>query len=130
MEFKKHSHKSSHYNLLYCCSLFDRDLTERADLSQALEPLIASVWRYCERTGVYGKTLTLKVKYADFTQITRSRSASSLVNTNAVFSGIVLELLDSVLPLGQGVRLLGVCLSKLEKQETAMFGQLWLNVIV
>ncbi len=107
---------------------FERDLSERADLSQALELLIDSVWRYCEQTGVYGKTITLKVKYADFTQITRCRSASSLVTAKAVFSRIVLELLDSVLPLAQGVRLLGVSLSKLEKQETAMSGQLRLDL--
>ena len=107
---------------------FEQDLTEHADLSQALEPLIDSVWSYCDRTGIRGKTITLKIKYSNFTQITRSRSVLSVIDTKPLFSRIVLDLLESVLPLSQGVRLLGVSLSSLQQQETSVLGQLRLDL--
>src|SRR5882757_9060206 len=37
-----------------------------------LKPIIDKVWRHCETVGTRGHTVTLKVKYADFQQITRS----------------------------------------------------------
>ena len=46
---------------------FDRDLTDEAELLAALEPVIDAAWRRIERAGAAGRTLTLKVKFADFT---------------------------------------------------------------
>ena len=43
-------------------------------MREALQPIIEKVWRHCEQTGTRGRTVTLKVKFADFEQITRSRS--------------------------------------------------------
>ena len=40
-----------------------------------LNPLVDKVWAYCDSTGVRGRTVTLKVKFADFQIITRSRIA-------------------------------------------------------
>src|ERR1700737_780045 len=42
-----------------------------------VKPLIEKVWRHCEVTGNRGRTVTLKVKFADFELISRSRLASS-----------------------------------------------------
>src|SRR4029453_14290046 len=53
---------------------FFRDLIEFDDLQAELQPLVDKVWRWCESSGVRGRTVTLKVKYADFRQITRARS--------------------------------------------------------
>jgi DNA polymerase-4 len=53
---------------------FPRDLTSLDDLTVELSPLVDKVWEYCESTGVRGRTVTLKVKFADFKIITRSRS--------------------------------------------------------
>ena len=52
------------------------DLREREELREALRPIIGKVWRYCEGNGMRGRTLTLKVKFADFQIITRSRSVA------------------------------------------------------
>lgn len=107
---------------------FEQDLTDYADLETELDPLIKSVWAYCQRTGTVGRTVTLKVKYADFQQITRSRTALSAITDQSVFTRISLDLLASLLPLPKGVRLLGVSLSSL--QSTAMIpgGQLSLDL--
>ena len=53
-----------------------------------LEPLAEKVWSYCDATGVGGRTVTLKVKYADFQIITRSRSLAAPVANKAVLAAI------------------------------------------
>ena len=53
---------------------FPRDLSSFDEMKAELEPLVDKVWRYCESTGVRGRTVTLKVKFADFQVITRSHS--------------------------------------------------------
>jgi DNA polymerase-4 len=105
---------------------FDRDLETRAELEAGLLPLLADVWRYCERTRTFGRTVTLKVKYADFQQITRSRSTLTPVTDEAFFGKIAFELLDQVLPVPKGVRLLGATLSNLESDEDLVGRQLTL----
>jgi len=55
--------------------------------------------------------VTLKVKYADFQQITRSQSFGDFVPSVAVLESTALDLLAPLLPVRLGVRLLGVTLS-------------------
>src|SRR5450631_4026616 len=53
---------------------FSVDLITFETARDALLPLIDKVWRHCESAGTRGRTVTLKIKYADFQQITRSQS--------------------------------------------------------
>ena len=92
---------------------FAEDLTALPDLLAALQPCLEDVWSYCERTGIRGRTLTLKVKYADFQQITRSRSVAAPLGSLAALSQVSQELMESLLPVPKGVRLLGVSLANL-----------------
>ncbi len=71
------------------------------------------MWGHCARAGLLGRTATLKVKYADFQQVTRSRSFAAPVAGPEQLALIALDLLRPLLPLPQGVRLLGVSLSDL-----------------
>ena len=107
---------------------FEQDLTGEPDLVAALLPLLDEVWGYCERTGVRGRTVTLKVKHADFQQITRSHTVLSAVSDRAILERMVIALLWSLLPLSKGVRLLGVSLSSLQPSESAPSGQLRLEL--
>jgi nucleotidyltransferase/DNA polymerase involved in DNA repair len=45
---------------------FSIDLTEFEAMVSELQPLIDKVWRYCEDKATRGRTVTLKVKFADF----------------------------------------------------------------
>ena len=92
---------------------FAHDLTEPADLLASLQPLMAEVWAHCQRTGTSGRTVTLKMKFADFQQLTRSRSSAGPVPSAVVLARICQELVEGLLPLAKGVRLLGVTLSNL-----------------
>lgn len=107
---------------------FEQDLTETENLIEGLQPLLDEVWAYCERTAIEGRTITLKVKYTDFQQITRSRTVASAVQSRALLERITLELLQSILPLSKGVRLLGVSLSSLQTAGLPASGQLSLNL--
>ncbi len=98
---------------------FAHDLHELPELLAALPPLLADVWAYCERTGGRGRTVTLKVKFADFQQITRSRSGVAPVPDAATLARCARELVQGLLPLPKGVRLLGLTLSNLEAAPEA-----------
>jgi DNA polymerase-4 len=101
-------------------STFSADLREREDLEAALAPLIDKVWRDCETHGLAGRTVTLKVKFADFQQITRARSHATPVASRPALERPVLELLQALLPAPKGIRLLGVTVSSFaEPGETA-----------
>lgn len=54
---------------------FDRDLSTHEELVAGIRPAIESVWGDCEKNGLSGRTVTLKVRYADFQRITRSQTA-------------------------------------------------------
>ncbi|WP_413775192.1 DNA polymerase IV [Hymenobacter weizhouensis] len=92
---------------------FEQDLTTYEDLVGGLLPCLDSVWEFCQRTGTQGRTLTLKVKYTDFQQITRSRTTLGLLSSREVLDTLSRELLTGLLPLPKGVRLLGLTLSNL-----------------
>jgi DNA polymerase-4 len=96
---------------------FERDLWTFEELSAELQPILDKVWRYCGQADVRGRTVTLKVKYQDFEQITRSRSFAAPAESRAVLEKAGLDLLSSLFPLGKGVRLLGVTLSSLDTEE-------------
>jgi DNA polymerase IV len=62
--------------------------------------------------------VTLKVKYADFQQITRSRSLINPVASRAELERFSFDLLSALMPIPKGVRLLGVTLSTLRTEAT------------
>jgi DNA polymerase-4 len=90
---------------------FNTDLLTLDEARVALRPLIAKVCAYCEESTIRGRTVTLKAKYADFQQVTRSRTGESPRATQTEIEAIVYTLLESLFPLSQGIRLLGVTLS-------------------
>lgn len=95
---------------------FERDLSSYEEMKEALVPIIDKVWNYCARTGVRGRTVTLKVKYEDFEQITRSRSIQQEIDNREGIARISDELLAGLFPMSKAVRLLGVSLSGLNTE--------------
>ena len=95
---------------------FDVDLTEEADLLMALEPVIDAAWTRIARAGATGRTLTLKVKFADFTLVARSRTSAAPMSDRSMIAEVGRALLRSLLPVDQGIRLLGLTLSGLNSE--------------
>jgi DNA polymerase-4 len=68
---------------------------------------------------VRARTVTLKVKFADFQIITRCRTSVAPVTDSAMFASISADLLAAECPMRKKVRLIGVSLSSLctERRE-------------
>ena len=96
---------------------FERDLSGGSELREVLERIIALTWDRIERSETRGRTVTLKLKHADFSGLTRARSTGQPVASRAEFAGIAHALLDEVLPLAQPIRLMGLTLSQLDGDE-------------
>jgi DNA polymerase IV len=96
---------------------FFTDLTDFDAMVAELGPLIDKVWRHCESAGSRGRTVTLKIKFADFDIITRSRSVSSAVANHSDLARLAIGLLENAMPLSKAVRLLGVSLSSLQGED-------------
>jgi DNA polymerase-4 len=97
---------------------FAQDLWTFEAARGELEPLIEKLWSYCEQTQVRGRTVTVKIKYQDFEQITRSRSFPSFVGSRADLASASTALLAALFPTRKGIRLLGVSLSSLNTEAT------------
>jgi DNA polymerase IV len=95
---------------------FVTDLVTLDAARAALQPIIDKVWRYCEGAGIRGRTVTLKVKYADFSQVTRSRTGTAPVCSRGELEQTSLALLEPLFPVPRGIRLLGVTLSILNEE--------------
>ncbi|QDA62475.1 DNA polymerase IV [Hymenobacter jejuensis] len=102
---------------------FEQDLTLPEELTTGLQPCVEDVWAYCEKAGTLGRTVTVKVKYTDFQQITRSRSYLGPITSKAIIEQTSNELVSALLPLAKGVRLLGVSLSNLDTNEPPAAGR-------
>jgi DNA polymerase IV len=90
---------------------FGRDLLRWDEVTPAMAPLFGKLWAACEADGLRGRTVTVKLKYADFRQITRSRSVAEPVAGRDALEHLGLDLLRPHFPPPRGVRLLGVALS-------------------
>ncbi len=96
---------------------FERDLSGGSELRETLEQIVAITWERIERSQTRGRTVTLKLKHADFSGLTRARSVAQPVAGRAEFAVIAHALLDEVLPLAQPIRLMGLTLSQLDGEE-------------
>jgi DNA polymerase-4 len=105
---------------------FTHDLVALDAMRDALQPIIDKVWHYCEGSGIRGRTLTLKVKYADFELITRSRSTPKPIDSRLDIEQISIDLLTRLFPVSKGVRLLGVSLSALGTDQPEDNSQMYL----
>ncbi|MDE1152568.1 MAG: hypothetical protein PW788_08535 [Micavibrio sp.] len=90
---------------------FERDLTDPAEIEAGVLRMVDDVWRWCETCSRFGRTVTVKIKYGDFKQITRRRSQAEVVATLDNFQNLARDLIRSVLPPTKGIRLVGVTVS-------------------
>lgn len=99
---------------------FGADVCDTATLTRHAVRMSESVTEQVRRAQVTARTITVKVKFADFSLITRSHTLTSGIDTAAAFSAVAGALLEPI-DAGPGVRLLGLSASGLEERapETA-----------
>jgi DNA polymerase-4 len=103
---------------------FFSDLTEFEAMMSELFPLIDKIWRHCEDKGTRGRTVTLKVKFADFELITRSRTVAGAVGSRSDLETVSTDLLRALFPMEKAVRLLGVSISGFVDDEGLLDSQI------
>ncbi|MDF1600923.1 DNA polymerase IV [Mesorhizobium sp. YIM 152430] len=96
---------------------FDEDIHELEKADAELAKLASKIWKGCEGKGITGRTVTLKVKYSDFRQITRSRTVNRRIEGALELQLHAADLLRAVHPFERGIRLLGISLSGLSVAE-------------
>lgn len=93
------------------------DVYEIEEMMPIIQTLGHQVSQHLKSSHLAAKNITLKVKFHDFKQITKSISVQQAVNDAAALIGIVYELLLKVQLNGNAVRLLGIYTSKLQDIE-------------
>jgi DNA polymerase IV len=96
---------------------FPADLLTYEAARDALREIIDKVWQHCERSGSRGRTVTLKVKFANFRQIARSRTTQTQIGIRSELEEVGNQLLEPLFPVERGIRLLGISLSSLASDE-------------
>jgi DNA polymerase-4 len=96
---------------------FFNDLISDTEIREALAHVCTVVWDRAAKKGARGRTVTLKLRYADFRTITRAKSVLFPIVDGAGLLAAGEAILAPLLPVEQGIRLLGVTLSKFEGEE-------------
>ena len=103
---------------------FPNDLTHPAEIEAGVQAMADEVWAWCEKAQAFGRTVTVKIKYADFRQTTRSRTLPAIVTSQEALRDVSLGLVRTVLPPARGIRLVGVTLSHFERADETASRQL------
>ena len=82
-----------------------------------LEEIAQEVERRLQKSKVAGKTITLKIKYSDFTLQTRSKTLPLFVSSKSLIMNTVKDLLFQE-KMKDSVRLLGISLSNLNTEDS------------
>ncbi|MBE9044936.1 DNA polymerase IV [Pleurocapsales cyanobacterium LEGE 10410] len=103
---------------------FAEDLNDKATIIIKLEQIAQTLKKRVDRHQASGRTLTLKVKFSDYQQITRSRTFEKCINSLDTIITEAVTLLEIVELEDKGVRLLGISLSNLDNEKKAKIVQL------
>jgi len=103
---------------------FESDYMEEREIQAAIEQISEILIERISKSKRTGKTLTLKIKFADFEQITRSRTVAHNIENGEEILQLARGLMEAVFPLQKGIRLLGLTLSNLDMSETYQARQL------
>ncbi|MGD0582719.1 MAG: DNA polymerase IV [Bacteroidales bacterium] len=98
---------------------FEKDLTTNFEIVAELYKIEKELMSRLADAGTSGRTVTLKIKFSDFRQITRSRTLQNYVRDFDTLHKEVSEIRKSLDLPGNRIRLLGVSISNLETDECA-----------
>jgi DNA polymerase-4 len=96
---------------------YEKDLTTRFEIVAELYKVEKELMERIEQSGTSGRTVTVKVKFSDFRQITRSRTLQNYIRDFKTLHGEVTQIRKSLDLEGTKIRLLGVSVSNLESDD-------------
>ncbi|MEH2268538.1 MAG: hypothetical protein V7K68_08930 [Nostoc sp.] len=103
---------------------FANDLSDISQMLQELEQIAQIVEQRLEQHETRGRTLTLKVKFSDYHQLTRSKTTLAPISELSTIFEIAKVLFESIELENRSIRLLGISLSNLDNQKQTKVIQL------
>lgn len=97
---------------------FPEDIISESELITELDRIARVVHERLTRHGLWGRTITIKIRFGDFRQITRSQSFDTAPKELQELLDAARQLLASLFPLPQGVRLLGISASNFHERPS------------
>lgn len=95
---------------------FDKNLSSEIFMMEQLEKIAFILEKRLKKNNISGRTVTLKIKYSDFTQQTRSKTLLYFIADKGLILETVKELLYQE-RMKDSVRLLGISLNNLNTEE-------------
>ena len=103
---------------------YEFDIKSKEEMIVNIEHIADILIKRIDKSGGAGKSITLKVKYGDFQQITRSKTLPETL-TNKQIKSLGLELLEAIPDIEKGIRLIGLQTANFEQEKKDVFlGQL------
>lgn len=96
---------------------FSEDITDIADMKEKLRYISKKVFDYMEKSDNYGRSATLKIKTSEFKITTRSRTFAGEIRSYPQLLNTIFQLLEENQDDLEPVRLLGVSVSNLSKEN-------------
>jgi DNA polymerase-4 len=97
---------------------YEKDLKTRFEIIAELYKVEKELMDRISQAGITGRTITVKVKFSDFRQITRSRTLMHYIRDFGTLHKEVSEIRKSLKLEGTRIRLLGVTISNLESDDS------------
>jgi DNA polymerase IV len=92
-------------------------LPKTGDSEAGVIAMADEVWTWCENANLRGRTVKVKIKWANFQISTRSRSIERSIDTRDKLHELALSLVRSVFPPPKGFRLVGVTISNFRSED-------------
>ncbi|BAZ09654.1 DinB protein [Calothrix sp. NIES-4071] len=99
---------------------FAQDLSDRESILLELQEIARTLKQRVDKHQASGRTITLKIKFSDYKQITRSKTLLVAINDLETIELYAVQLLESVDFNSQSIRLLGLSLSNLDNDNNAI----------
>jgi DNA polymerase IV len=103
---------------------FSEDLLDTARIEAGVIAMVDDVWAWCEKMNCFGRTVTVKIKWADCQISSRSRSIEAQIGTRAKLHELARELIRSVFPPPKAIRLVGVTLFNFQSSTSSSEAEL------
>ncbi|UCG27396.1 MAG: DNA polymerase IV, partial [Bacteroidales bacterium] len=107
---------------------FEKDLETDDEISRELYAIEKELMRRIRKSGRSGRTLTLKVKFSDFRQITRSLTVPYEIRKFEDLHHVSRKILHKTNLTGKKIRLIGLTVSNLQEEDNMEDTQLTLNL--
>lgn len=96
---------------------FRENISDDSVLWNECKEILHKLWLRQAKSDKRARTLSMKLRYADFQTLTRSKTRSKEIETEADVFNLAVELYNEIIPLKSSIRLIGFSLSGFDKLE-------------